>query len=47
MSNPTEQPINPDKMIIWCDSCKTEIIGFEDWEIHLTSKRHLSKMNDV
>ena len=46
MSNPTEQPIDPDKMITWCDVCKIEIIGINDWQIHLDSQIHKSRLEE-
>ncbi len=44
MSNPTEQPIDPDKLVIWCDVCQIEVVGYDDWQVHLDSKRHNSKL---
>lgn len=46
MSNPTEQPINPNKMAIRCELCKEEIVGYDEWEMHLMSNRHLSRIKE-
>lgn len=45
MSNPTEQPIDPDKMGVWCDVCEIEIIGYHNWEKHLESTQHITKLS--
>lgn len=44
MSNPTEQPIDPERMTIRCEICKEEIIGYMEWDIYLDSKYHKSKL---
>jgi len=44
MSNSTEQPIDPDKLGVWCDICQIRLIGFSNWEKHLISEEHRSKL---
>ena len=39
MSNPTEQPVDPDEMGVWCDMCKIEITDYHNWEKHLKSTK--------
>ena len=44
MSNPTEQPIDPDKQGVYCDVCEMEVFGIKNWQNHLDSKEHKSKL---
>ena len=45
MSNPTEQPIDPDKMESWCEVCQQSVVGYANWQKHLDSESH--KVNEA
>ncbi len=47
MSSPTDVPINPDKMSTWCELCQIAIYGLENWQKHLDSKEHQSKISKI
>ena len=44
MSNSTETPIDPNKVGTWCILCQVEIYGLENWQKHLDSSKHQSKI---
>ena len=47
MSSPTETPIDPDKMSTWCALCQVEIYGLDNWQKHVDSYDHQSKISET